>query len=249
MWWIKCQAKEYTAYNDVHSKNIRIQSPFAARNFLHRSKAKSLEKGNEHARDGSLFAEFKPQCCHCPVSFEQWVQQRLKWCSRCRLKIWWDKFPIHFWCRALGFICESLGHCQDPYQQSIHGSRSIFVSITVIIAKQGQRFVMLPKSPSNICCLVVVRLKDFVFKVIALQYICSLHDFYFDSLVGDGLHGRCEPTHIWGRLVTMGGTHANLKWFSALRLKRKKALSLAVAFTQLGTSQNQPHEQPQERMK
>ena len=40
-------------------KNIRIQSPFAARNFLHRSKAKSLEKGNEHARDGSLFAEFK----------------------------------------------------------------------------------------------------------------------------------------------------------------------------------------------
>ena len=59
MWWIKCQAKEYTAYNDVHSKNIRIQSPFAARNFLHRSKAKSLEKGNERARDGSLFAKFK----------------------------------------------------------------------------------------------------------------------------------------------------------------------------------------------
>lgn len=40
-------------------KNIQIQSPFAARNFLHRSKAKSLEKGNERAMDGSLFAEYK----------------------------------------------------------------------------------------------------------------------------------------------------------------------------------------------
>lgn len=164
MWWIKCQAKEYTAYNDVHSKKYSNSITICCPKLLAPLQGKIFGEGQWACEGWKSFRRVQTQCCHCPVSFEQWVQRRLKWCSRCRLKIWWDKFPIHFWCRALGFICESLGHCQDPYQQSIHGSRSIFVSITVIIAKQGQRFVMLPKSPSNICCLVVVRLKDFVLK-------------------------------------------------------------------------------------
>ena len=197
MWWIKCQAKEYTAYNDVHSKKYSNSITICCPKLLAPLQGKIFGEGQWACEGWKSFRRVQTQCCHCPVSFEQWVQQRLKWCSRCRLKIWWDKFPIHFWCRALGFICESLGHCQDPYQQSIHGSRSIFVSITVIIAKQGQRFVMLPKSPTQICCLVVVRLKDFVFKVIALQYICSLHDFYFDSLVGMGCTGGVSQ-HIFG---------------------------------------------------
>ena len=165
-----------------------IQKKCAAWSSLPRSKAKSLQKGKLSAMDGSLFMQYKHNAAIALFLLSNESNNDSNDAPDVDWKF--DGTNSHF-TLVPGFGVQMWELRPMPESISaIHPWIRIYFCI--------DHCDHCPKkSKSYIPIQSVVRLQDFVFKVVGLQYVCRLHRFYFDSLVGMGCTGSVSQ-HIFG---------------------------------------------------